>query len=572
MPIFVPHAIVEVMGIHWIDWVVLITTLVFIVSYGIYKSQSSSKDMSDFLKGTSPVKWWTIGISVMATQASAITFMSTPGQAYHDGMGFVQMYLGLPLAMVVICITFIPMFHKLNVYTAYEFLENRFDNKTRALTSVLFLIQRGLGTGLTIYAPSIILSTILGWDLQLLNVIIGSFVILYIVSGGTKAVSVTQNQQMAVMMGGMVVAFFVMLSMLPDNVGFAQALQIADAGGKMKVIDFSIDPNNRYTFWSGITGGFFLALAYFGTDQSQVQRYISGNNIRESRLGLLFNGLLKVPMQFFILLCGIMVFVFYQYHQAPIFFNQSTLEKVKTSEYATELSMLETKYDSLFIVKKNILESANGKYNAEKKAQIASLYNEEKILRTEVKAIIKKADSNFEDNDKDYVFISFILKYLPKGMIGLLLAVIFCAAMSATASGISALASCTTVDIYKRNIAPNESEAHYVKMSRLFIVLWGVVAIVAANMSSLFENLIQFVNIVGSIFYGPVLGIFLVGFYFKNIRANSVFIGGIVSQIFVFGIYWYFDLGYLWLNVIGCAGVILFAYLSKIFGVDSKKS
>jgi solute:Na+ symporter, SSS family len=348
MPIFAHYESHSLMGIHWIDWLVLIGTLVFIVLYGIYTTKASSHQMADFLKGTSRIKWYTIGISVMATQASAITFMSTPGQAYHDGMGFVQMYLGLPIAMVVICITFIPIFHKLNVYTAYEFLENRFDNKTRALTSSLFLIQRGLGTGMTIYAPSIILSSILGWDLQLLNVIIGSIVILYIVSGGTKAVSITQNQQMAVMMSGMGIAFFVILSMLPEKVGIAQAVHIADAGGKMNIIDFSIDPNNRYTFWSGITGGFFLALAYFGTDQSQVQRYISGNNVRESRLGLLFNGLLKVPMQFFILMCGIMVFVFYQYHQAPVFFNQATLTKVKSSVYGNDIAVLELKYDSIF--------------------------------------------------------------------------------------------------------------------------------------------------------------------------------------------------------------------------------
>ncbi len=558
------------MGIHWIDWTVLISTLIFIVCFGIYNSRKSNKQVADFLKGTEPVKWWTIGISVMATQASAITFMSTPGQAYHDGMGFVQMYLGLPIAMVIICITFIPIFHKLNVYTAYEYLENRFDNKTRALTSILFLIQRGLGTGLTIYAPSIILSTILGWDLHLLNVIIGIIVIIYIVAGGTKAVSVTQNQQMAVMMGGMVVAFFIILKMLPSDVGMSQVFSIANAGGKMNIVDFSFDPNNRYTFWSGITGGLFLALAYFGTDQSQVQRYISGNNVRESRLGLLFNGLLKVPMQFFILLCGIMVFVFYQYHQAPIFFNQAILEKVKSSPYANEIAVQENKMDAVFNARKSILQSNVNTQNYVNKTELSQSLIDEKAIRNEVKSIIKKANPDFENNDKDYVFISFILKYMPRGIVGLLLAVIFCAALSATASGVSALASCTTMDIYKRNFAQDKSDEHVLKMSKWFIVLWGGIAIIAANLSSLFENLIQFVNIVGSIFYGPVLGIFLVGFYMKHISGKQVFFAGIAAQITVIYIFMKHELSYLWLNPIGCFLVVIFCQLYYL--KDSRKN
>jgi solute:Na+ symporter, SSS family len=560
------------MAIHWIDWLVLATTLTIIITYGIFVTRKSSNEVAEFLKGTEPVKWWTIGISVMATQASAITFMSTPGQAYHDGMGFVQMYFGLPIAMVIISVTFIPIFHKLNVFTAYEYLETRFDNKTRSLASVLFLIQRGLGTGLTIYAPSIILSTILGWDLSLLNTIIGALVVLYIVSGGTKAVSVTQNQQMAVMMGGMVVAFFVIYNMLPENMNFTKALDIANAAGKMKILDFSADFENKYTFWSGITGGTFLALAYFGTDQSQVQRYISGNNVTESRLGLMFNGLLKVPMQFFILFVGIMVFVFYQFHKAPVFFNQVTLEKVEAAGYSNEIRAYETKYDSLFNERKSFIESNIDLKNEEASQKMANFYEQEKALRKEVKLTIKKANPAFEDNDKDYVFISFILKYLPKGMVGLLLAVIFCASMSATASGISALASCTTLDIYKRNFAQDKSDAHHLMMSKWFIVLWGVIAIISANMSSLYENLIQFVNIVGSIFYGPVLGIFIVGFYMKMIKGSSVFIAGIVSQLLVIYIFLTYEIGYLWLIVIGCLCVMLVGYiLSKSLYREHRK-
>jgi solute:Na+ symporter, SSS family len=558
------------MAIHWVDWVVLILTLTAIIGYGIFVTRKNSLEVASFLKGTEPIKWWTIGISVMATQASAITFMSTPGQAFHDGMGFVQMYLGLPIAMVIISITFIPIFHKLNVFTAYEYLESRFDNKTRTLASVLFLIQRGLGTGLTIYAPSIILSTILGWDLSLLNTIIGALVVLYIISGGTVAVSITQNQQMAVMMGGMVVAFFIIYNMLPDDIGFTRILQIANAAGKMEILNFSTDIENKYTFWSGITGGTFLALAYFGTDQSQVQRYISGNNVRESRLGLMFNGLLKVPMQFFILFCGIMVFVFYQFHKAPIFFNQATLEKVEAAGYASEVKSYEAKYDVLFNERKTYIESMPNLKDAAALEQMRSFYDQEKTLRKEVKTTIKKANPSFEDNDKDYVFISFILKYLPKGIVGLLLAVIFCASMSATASGISALASCTTLDIYKRNFAQDKSDDHHLKMSKWFILLWGIIAIASANMSSLYENLIQFVNIVGSIFYGPVLGIFIVGFYLKSIKGTSVFIAGIASQLLVIFVFMNYEIGYLWLIVIGCITVVGVGLLMQLLGSNKQ--
>ncbi len=543
-----------------IDWIILVTSLLSIVIYGTWKTRGA-KDMQAYMLGNNEAKWWTVGLSVMATQASAITFLSTPGQAYHEGMGFVQFYFGLPIAMVVICITFIPIFHKYKVYTAYEYLERRFDTKTRTLVAILFLIQRGLGTSITIFAPSIILSTILGWDLTLLNVIIGTLVIIYTVSGGTSAVNVTQKQQMFVIFGGMITAFYVIMHSLPDDVTFSKAMNIAGISNKLKILDFSFDLESRYTFWSGITGGFFLALAYFGTDQSQVQRYLAGESIKESQLGLVFNGLMKVPMQFFILLTGVMVFVFYQFNKPPIFFNESVLTKMQATPGKTDLDNYTVKFDSVVARKSHILDQyrANPKQNIS--IQWAESIKDETVIRDEVKTLIKTHLPDEETNDKDYVFITFILTHLPRGLIGLLLAVIFAAAMSATASGLTALSNSTTLDIYKRNYKPNESDLHYVKMSQLFTVLWGIIGIGFACIGSLFENLIQFVNIIGSVFYGTILGVFLVGFYFKIIKANAVFYAAIISEILVIIIYKLDLVGYLWLNVIGCSLVFSISYL-----------
>ncbi|MFT7628425.1 MAG: SSS family transporter, partial [Ulvibacter sp.] len=420
-----------------IDWIILIGTLLFIVLYGTYKARGS-KNVTDYLKGGSDSRWWTIGLSVMATQASAITFLSTPGQAFHDGMGFVQFYFGLPIAMVVICLVFIPIYHKLNVFTAYEYLETRFDLKTRTLTAILFLIQRGLAAGITIFAPSIILSAVLGWNLIHLNIIIGVLVIIYTVSGGTKAVSVTQKQQMGVIFAGMFFAFLMILNYLPLDITFTKAMEIAGASGKMDILDFSFDFDNRYTFWSGIIGGSFLALSYFGTDQSQVQRYLSGRSVKEMQRGLIFNGILKVPMQFFILLIGVMVFVFYQFNSSPLHFNPSAVKQVMASEYASEYQALETQKATLDVsLKKKQITYARAEASSEKEAllgEIIALNNSETYLRTQSKALIKKANPNTETNDKDYVFIHFILNNLPRGLIGLLLAVILSAAMSSTAS------------------------------------------------------------------------------------------------------------------------------------------
>ncbi|OOV26410.1 sodium:solute symporter [Flavobacterium sp. LM5] len=559
------------------DWIILLTTLLFIVIYGVWKTKGS-KNVEDFILGNHETPWHVVGLSVMATQASAITFLSTPGQAYHDGMGFVQFYFGLPIAMVLICATFIPIYHKYKVYTAYEYLEKRFDLKTRSLAAVLFLVQRGLGTGLTIYAPAIILSAILGWNLTYMNIFIGISVIIYTFSGGTKAVNVTQKQQMFVIMSGMFITFFLILHYLPNDMTFSSALHIAGANDKMNIVDFSFDPEQKYTFWSGITGGFFLALAYFGTDQSQVGRYLSGKSVRESQMGLIMNGLLKVPMQFFILLTGVMVFVFFQFNPVPLNFNPNNKTIIENSKYKKEYQVLENKLNALSEDKKVInllyIDQLNQDYdNPTLRKELVALSSKEKDLRDQAKVIIAKADPDSETNDKDYVFFHFVLNYLPKGLIGLLLAVILSAAMSSTASGLSALASTTAIDIYKRNLKTEKSETHYLNATKFFTVMWGVIAILFACIGTLFENLIQLVNIIGSVFYGTVLGIFLVGFYIKKVQSQAVFYSAVISQITIFIIYYFAifihpsdeeKLGYLWLNFIGALLTVFLSMLLQI--------
>jgi len=514
----------------------------------------------------------------MATQASAITFLSTPGQAYNDGMGFVQFYFGLPIAMVVICMVFIPLYHRLKVYTAYEFLENRFDLKTRTLTAILFLIQRGLAAGITIFAPAIILSVVLGWNLLLLNIIIGILVIIYTVSGGTKAVNVTQKHQMVVIFTGMIIAFILIVNKLPENITFTKALEIAGASGKMDILDFSFDLNNRYTFWSGIIGGTFLMLSYFGTDQSQVQRYLSGKSVKEMQLGLMFNGLLKVPMQFFILLVGVMVFVFYQFNQAPVNFNPLATEVVLSSSYANDYEKLQQEQTKIFNDKQTIISNYinSGDESAAKYIALANEANGE--LRSEAQELIKKASEEqqikVESNDKDYMFITFILNNLPRGLIGLLLAVILSAAMSSTSSELNALASTTTIDLYKRNTS-EKSEAEMVKASKWFTLGWGILAIGIACVANLAENLIQLVNIIGSIFYGNVLGIFLLAFFFKAVKGNAVFVAALITQVLIFGLFFLneyevINLPFLWLNFVGCILAIIIAMTIDFKRITSK--
>ncbi|AUS06372.1 sodium:solute symporter [Pseudotamlana carrageenivorans] len=552
--------------LSWIDWAVLCSTLIAIVAYGTWQTRGS-KNVTDYLRGGNTSKWWTIGLSVMATQASAITFLSTPGQAFNDGMGFVQFYFGLPIAMVVICMVFIPLYHRLKVYTAYEFLENRFDLKTRTLAAILFLIQRGLAAGITIFAPAIILSVVLGWDLLTLNIIIGLLVIVYTVSGGTRAVNVTQKHQMVVIFIGMLVAFFLIVDKLPQDITFTKALEIAGASGKMEVLDFSFDLNNRYTFWSGIIGGTFLMLSYFGTDQSQVQRYLSGKSVKEMQLGLIFNGILKIPMQFFILLVGVMVFVFYQFNSSPINFNPTATALVLNSEYAEDFKTLQKEQAQVFDEKQKIIQSFIATPDDTSSNYITIANEAEETIRNEAKVLIDKASQSqgvkVESNDKDYVFIHFILNNLPRGLIGLLLAVILSAAMSSTASELNALGSTTTMDLYKRNTSEKSEEA-MVKASKWFTFGWGLIAIGIACVANLAENLIQLVNIIGSIFYGNVLGIFLLAFFFKFVKGNAVFIGALITQIIVIALfllnqYEYINLPFLWLNFVGCLIVITLA-------------
>lgn len=550
-----------------LDWLVLLGTLGFIVIYGAWKTRGA-KNIEGYLLGDKSMKWWTIGLSVMATQASAITFLSTPGQAFESGMGFVQFYFGLPIAMVILCITVIPIYYRLKVYTAYEYLESRFDLKTRTLAAVLFMVQRGLAAGITIYAPAIILSSILGWTLTYTNIFIGVLVIIYTVSGGTKAVSQTQKQQMAVMMGGMIVAFIILVHLLPDDISFGEAVKVAGKMGKLEVVDFSFNPYERYNFWAGITGGLFLALSYFGTDQSQVARYLTGKSITESRLGLLFNGLLKIPMQFLILFIGVMVFVFYQFNQPPVFFNEVAKNKLYESGYNQELQELEQAHAVVFEEKKEEVRGLVDAINADNEEEIALQQHkiatiDEKAgeIRGKVVSLIKQHDPDAETKDTDYVFIRFVMDYLPKGIVGLLLAVIFSAAMSSTSSELNALASTATIDIYKRSIKKEGSDRHYVVASKLFTVAWGALAITFATLASLVDNLIEAVNILGSVFYGTILGIFLVAFYFKYIKSKAVFIAAIIAETVVIVLYFYSDIGYLWFNVIGCFAVIVLGLL-----------
>ena len=542
-----------------IDWVVLSLTLIFIIAYGIWKN-NSHKNIKDYIKGGNQASWFTVGLSVMATQASAITFLSTPGQAFNDGMGFLQFYFGLPFAMIIICVFFLPLYHKLKVFTAYEFLEKRFDFKTRTLTAILFLIQRGLAAGITIYAPAIILSVVLGWNTKVLVVIIGLLVILYTLIGGTQAVNVTQKQQMFIIFSGMMAAFIFIVRSLPENLTFSNALQLAGLNNKLNVLDFSFDLNNRYTFWSGITGGLFLSLSYFGTDQSQVQRYLSGKSILESQRGLIMNGFLKIPMQFFILLIGVLVFIFFQYEKTPINFNPYVIEKVKETDKREDFNAIVTANEILHLEKQKHLKQKDFFINHQLQSQYLQLEKKAEKNRKEAKKLIEKIEPKVEANDKDNVFIYFILNYLPQGLIGLLIAVILSAAMSSSASEINALSATTLVDIYKR-YKSDLKEKHYDWAGKAFTLVWGVISIAFALVGNLFENLIQLINIIGSLFYGTILGIFLVAIFNKSIKENAIFIAAIISEIIVLIVFYSDWVSFLWLNVIGALMTVFNAFI-----------
>lgn len=548
------------------DWFVLIGSIAFIVIYGIWKTRKS-RNVENFLLGNHKTNWWTIGLSVMATQASAITFLSTPGQAYDDGMRFIQFYFGLPIAMVIICIFFIPRFFRMKVYTVYEYLEQRFDLRTRLLASFLFLVQRGLGAGITIFAPSIIFSAILGWNLNMMIIIIGVVVTLYTFIGGTRAVNVTHKLQMAVMMGGIITAVIITIYLMPEGFGLLDSVKLAGMHGKLNIVDFNFDFANRYTFWSGITGGTFLALAYFGTDQSQAQRYLSGQSIREGRLGLMFNGFFKVPMQFIILFAGVMVYVFYQFHPSPVFFNSQVQHEMEASTQADQFQQLQAYWNAEQMKRQELYANMlveNQTTNLQSAELAESLQNETRI-REETKTLIRQTLPEAESNDRDYVFIRFILDFLPTGIIGLLISAILCASMSSTASELNALASTSTIDFYKRVIRQDGSERHYVIASKGFTILWGLIAMGFASVGSLFENLIQFVNIVGSIFYGTVLGIFLTAFFLKRASSTGVFYAALVAQTVVLFCFWKTEIGFLWYNVIGCSIVMFLSFLISAF-------
>lgn len=568
-----------------LDWFVLISTLAFIVIYGIWKSRKN-KDIEGYLLGGRSMTWWTIGLSVMATQASAITFLSTPGMAFEEGMGFIQFYFAMPIAMILICLFVIPLYHKLNIYTAYEFLETRFDLKTRWLTSFLFMINRGLSAGMTIYAPSIILSTIMGWDLLITNLIIGGLVILYTVSGGVKAVGQTHKLQMGVMIGGLVTVLILLFNYLAPDVSPKEAVVLAGKMGKMQIVDTEFDPGTKYNLWSGLIGGLFLFLSYFGTDQSQVQRYISGKDQREMKLGLLFNGIFKIPMQMLILFIGVMCFMFFQFNQGPSFFNENELAKIESVEGKAALNNILSSDTKIFIEKENALQKMRRAYQENNESLmndltiiVRDLDLQLKTNKEQIRALIKAEDADAETNDADYMFIYFILNYLPAGLIGLLLAVIFSGAMSSTSAELSALSSTTLVDVYKRKVKPEASDEHYLKRSKLFTLGWGILALLFANMFNLFDNLIELVNIIGSLFYGTILGIFLVAFLIPFVKRKAIFIAGVISEVLVLGIYFLsnnelctkylgrsnpIELEYLWLNLVGPILVITLSMIIQI--------
>jgi SSS family transporter len=552
------------------DWLVLLLTLGGVVGYGLWKGRASKHNIEGYLLADRKLPWYHVTLSVMATQASAITFLSAPGQAYTDGMRFVQFYFGLPLAMIVISITFIPLFKRLKVFTAYQFLEERFDTKTRVLTSFLFLIPRALSTGVTIAAPSIILTAILGWDLYWTNILTGTIVTLYCIFGGSKTISYTQLQQMFVVLTGMFLAGYMCVHLMPSNMGLGDSLKVAGKMGKLNVLDWQFDLSNRYNVWSGLIGGFFLQLSYFGTDQSQVGRYLSGESVGESRLGLLMNGILKIPMQFFILMVGALVFVFYQFEEPPLFFNKTELVKVEqTPQYLDIKQRSTTIFEQKEAAVSNLVTAIKSDNTQQVEAltqEVNTLNKQADGLKKEVKDLINKDKPKADQkDDTNYIFLSFVTKYLPIGLVGLLIAVILLASMGSMASAFSSLTSCTVVDIYQRFIKTDGSESHYFQFSRLATLGWGIFCIIVAQFSANVGSLIEAVNILGSWFYGTILGVFLVAFYFKNVRGDAVFWAALLAESVVIYCWWIDLTAFLWLNLIGCMGVVLFALLFSLF-------
>ncbi|HEY5079905.1 MAG TPA: sodium:solute symporter [Opitutaceae bacterium] len=562
-----------------LDYVILLGALIGIAAFGIWRTRGK-RDFNTYLKGSKETRWLTIGLSVMATQASAVTFLSTPGQGYESGLGFVQNYFGAPLALIVIAAVFLPIYRKLKVYTAYEFLGHRFDSKTRLLGAGIFLLQRGIGAGITIYAPAIVLSTVMGWRLDATIVCSGVLVILYTVLGGCEAVNLTQKYQIGIIFCGMIAAFFVLLSKLPAGLTFSDSLTIAGGFHKLQAVDFSLNPDRRYTIWSGLFGGMFLALSYFGTDQSQVQRYLSGGSLRESRLGLMFNAIFKIPMQFFILLLGVLVFVFYQFERPPVYFNQVPPSSEERRVPGAQYRAFEAQFDSAHAEEKTQLEawmaarhSGDAAAAATARAAAESAHDRVEAARTGVKEVVRAATPGATASDADYIFITFILAYLPHGLIGLLVTAFFAAALSSKSAELNALGSTTTVDFYRHIVKRGATDAHYVRASKWFTAFWGLVAIAFALFAHLAENLIQAANIIGSIFYGAPLGIFLVAFFLKRVGGTAVFWAALAAQALVFALC-LTKISYLWYNVIGCAACIFFSLLAQAaigFGEGNRK-
>ena len=562
-----------------LDWIVLAFTLTAIIAYGLYKSRTA-KNLEGYFLSDRSMPWYLVLLSIMGTQASAITFLSAPGQAFTDGMRFVQYYFGLPIAMVILSITFVPLFHKIKVFTAYEFLEKRFDLKTRTFTSSLFLISRGLSTGISIYAPSIILSSLLGWDIFWTNIVMGGLLIIYTVSGGAKAVAYTQQLQLLIIFIGMFVAGYCIVHYLPEGVGFTDALKVSGASGKLNVITTGIsskgfDWKDRYNLISGIIGGFFLALSYFGTDQSQVGRYLTAKSTTESRVGLLMNGLVKVPMQFLILLLGAMLFTFYQFNSAPIFFNKSVAVKAMETPYKDSLFAIEQHFNHQQthqqLLSRNYVIQHKENYKDSLQAGSVKLAS----IQKEYKSVLKKALPDSDTSDTNYIFLRFVVDFLPKGLVGLLIAIIFLAAWGSIAAALNSLASCTMVDFHLRfwgakydNTNLVQSANEY-KVSKYYTLAWGIFSIITAEFATGMGSLIEAVNVLGSLFYGVILGIFLVAFYFKKVGSNAVFIAAILGEcivitFFLLDKYEIIGLGFLWLNVVGALSVVFLSLLFQL--------
>jgi transporter, SSS family len=547
--------------VNRLDYLVLIATILAIPLYGLWRTRGSPS-LGQYLKGDASIRWATIGLSVLATQAGPITFLSMPGQAYESGIGFIQNYFGQPLALIVVCAVFVPIYQRLKVYTAYQYLGERFDRKTQLLGAFLFLVQRGIAAGITIYAPAIILSALLGWRLNLTIWLAGGLVIVYTVIGGTKIVSITQRYQMIVILVGMAIAFAVAVYRLSPNLSFEGTLSVAGKMGKLEAVDFSVDPHKRYTFWSGLIGGFFLALSYFGADQSQVQRYLAGGSLKESRLGLLFNAAVKVPMQFLILLLGAIVFMFYQFEKPPVYFNQPAYQRAVESGYAPQLAALQTQFDNVFMQKRALIRAVSSASSNERDlamTRLRELDAQARELRDRTKAVLTQAGVDPKNKDSDYVFITFILQQMPHGLVGLLIAVILCATMSAMAATLNALGSTTAIDFYRPLIRTNASDHHYVVAAKALTAAWGLIAIGVASFASLVENLIEAGNILGSVFYGSILGLFLAAFFIRRVTGSAVFFAALFAQALVFILFATTNIGYLWYNFIGCAAVLIVA-------------